>query len=146
MTAELDYIQLIYMGWDPTLQVFMARSLSKVYDNDTHVVAAFSLGSVEVGRQQRIQKALTDLGQLDLALHLDVNIVDNLLTRLGLPYTVAADDGKVSPTRQLVHLDIGKGRNSLLMQLKLRVLLVSDVTDGTRQVQIAVNATLEVDG
>lgn len=122
------------------------RSLSKVYDDDTHIVAAFTFSSVEVGRQQRIQKTLTDLGQLDFALHLDVNVVNDLLTRLGLPYTVTADDGKVRPTRHLMDLDVRKSCNSLLVQLQLGILLVSDVTDGARQVQITVNTTFEVDG
>lgn len=74
---------------------FQDISLSEVYEYDTHIVAAFALSSIHIRGQQRIEKTLGDLAELDLALHLDVDVVNNLLTRFRLPDAVAAHDGEV---------------------------------------------------
>ena len=81
-------------------------SLSEVYEYDAHVITAFSFGTVDVRGQQGVEEALSDLAELDLALHLDIDVVDDLLTRLGLPNAVTAHDRKVRLARDLVHFDV----------------------------------------
>ena len=77
------------------VEYLLAVSLSKVDDYHTHVVATLTLSAVEVGRQEGIEKSLANLGQLDLALHLDVDIVNYLLGGLCFPDAIAAKNGKI---------------------------------------------------
>ena len=81
-------------------------SLPKINQNDTHIVTSFTFGPINIRRQQGVQKTFGDLAELDFALHLDVNVVDNLLTGFRLPNAVAAHDGEICFTRDLVYLDV----------------------------------------
>ena len=71
-------------------------SFSKVNYYDTHVVAPFALSYIYVGGQEGVHETFTNFGQLHFALHLNVNIVNNLLTRFGFPNSIAPDNDKVS--------------------------------------------------
>ena len=107
------------------------RSLPKVNENDTHVVTSFSFGPVNIGRQQSIEKTFCNLTKLDFALHLDVNVVDNLLASFRLPNAIAAHDSKIRLARYLVHLDVRQRRYCLLVQLQSHVLLVSNIANSS---------------
>jgi len=120
-------------------------SFSEVYDYSTHVVAAFSLGAVDIRGQQGVKEALSDLGELDLALHLYVHVVYDLLAGFRLPDAVAAHDCEVSLARYLVNLYVWQRSDCLLVELELWVLLVSDVANSPGQVQVAINSALNVD-
>ena len=120
-------------------------SLPEVDEDDAHVVATFALGPVDIWGQQGVQEAFDDFVELYFALHLDVDVVHDLLTRLGLPDAVAAHDCEVSLARDLVHFYVRQRGDRLFVELQPRVLLVSDVADGSRKVQVSIYATLNID-
>ena len=119
-------------------------SLSEVYEYDAHVIATLSFGTIDVRGQQGVEEALSDLAELDFALHLDVDVINDLLTRLGLPNAVTTHDREVSLARDLVHFDVRQRCDRLLVQLQSRVLLVRNVTNGPRKIQITINSAFHV--
>ena len=105
------------------------RSLPKINENDTHVVTTFAFSPVDIRRQQSIEKTFCNLAKLDFALHLDINVVNNLLASFRLPDTIAAHDSKIRLASYLVHLDVGQRRYCLLVQLQSHVFLVSNIAN-----------------
>jgi len=98
-------------------EIHVHYSLSEVNNYDTHIVAPFTLGTIDIGWQQCVEKTFSNLTQLHFTLHLDIDIVNNLLTSFSLPNAIASHNGKVSLASDLVHLDIRQRRDSLLVQL-----------------------------
>ena len=65
-------------------------SLSKVKDYDAHVVTPFAIRSRHIRREQCVHETFANFGDLYLPLHLNVNVVDDLLVCFCLPDSVAA--------------------------------------------------------
>lgn len=81
-------------------------SLSEVNYDYTHIITPFTFCSCHIWRYQSIQHTLSNLVQLDLSLHLYVNIINDLLTGLCFPYTVTSNDNKISFISYCMYFDI----------------------------------------
>ena len=93
----------------------VCQSLPKVNENDTHIVTSFAFSPINIRRQQSVQKTFCNLAKLYFSLHLDVNVVHNLLASFRLPNAITAHDGKIRLARDLVHLDVRQWRYCLLV-------------------------------
>jgi hypothetical protein len=93
--------------WISEVVCRIALSLSEINDDNTHIIAAFALCSINIWREKGVHKSFTDLGKFDLPLHLYIDVVNDLLGSLGLPDAIAPKYDEVRLISQLVHLDIG---------------------------------------
>ena len=88
---------------------------SKVYEDHRHIVAAFAHGSSYVGAQTRVQPVFTNFLNTDFSLHLQVNIVHNLLVSVELPDTIASHHDKIQFTCDLLNTYVWEGCDGLLL-------------------------------
>ena len=86
--------------------VHLLLSLSKVNNDDAHVVAALALSSINIWGKKGVHEAFAYLCQLHFTLHLYVNVVNYLLARLCFPNAVASNNNKICLVCDLVHLAI----------------------------------------
>lgn len=77
-------------------------SAPKVNDYYAHVVAPLPFSSVDVGRQQRVQQTLDDFRKLHFPLHLNVDVINDLLACFGFPDAITPHYQEVRFVRQLM--------------------------------------------
>ena len=85
----------------------------KVYEDHRQIIAAFAHGSSYIGAQTRVQPVFTNFLNPDFSLHLQVNVVHNLLVCVELPDTIASHHDEIDFTCDLLNTYVWEGGDGL---------------------------------
>lgn len=124
--------------------ICVSSHASEVNEDDGHIIAAFALRALDIRTAACIQPILTDLCDFNFPLHLQVDMVYYTLVGVNFPDAVAAHYDKVNfrSDRELLH--VWESSDCLVFHRQARVPLVGQVSHGSGQIQVAVDAALQV--
>lgn len=139
--------------------LLLGLAVKQSNDRDGHVVTSDTTG-LAVRSQAVVHHVFTDGRQLLLCGNSTADELDNGLRRLAVPdtyrprvrigvpcsilcgsLTVTGKHNKLVIIRQVVNSHVGVGGNDLLLRREVGALLEFEVTDGTRQGEVAVDTT-----
>lgn len=115
------------------------RPLLKLDEDGRHVVAANTLGGI--GGEALVEEFTKDGGELGLGVHSVLHELADLVVAEDFPDTVATHENEAI-ILVVDDLNVGHGRDKLLLGLELGVLLVLEITDGTGEVQVTVDSAV----
>jgi hypothetical protein len=121
-------------------------SLSEIDNYKTHIIATFALSAGHVWRDQSVKQPLAYLGDLNFSLHLNVDVINDLLTGLCFPDAIAAHDHEICFVTNLVYFDIGKRCYCLLLKRQFQVLLVSNIANCSGKIEVSIDSTFDING
>mmetsp|Transcript_137230 Transcript_137230/g.382800 ORF Transcript_137230/g.382800 Transcript_137230/m.382800 type:complete len:231 (-) Transcript_137230:533-1225(-) len=119
----------------------------EAHQHRRHVVPTESASQPQIRRHTSVEEVLQDSHhrlRIIVASRLKVfaDKVNDFLVGLDIPHTVAADHEELILLSPVVELHIRRCTDDLLFRLSARILLVLEVTQGSRKVEISIHAVL----
>lgn len=122
------------------IPLLLCLAVEETNDYHGHVVTT-NATSLRVGGQAVVHHVLTNLVKVLLGGDSSANELNHSLRRLAIPDAVTSENQKFVLLSQLVFINIGECCDNLVLGRELSTLLEFEITDGTRQSQVAIDTT-----